>query len=301
MTHANQKITLGLGTAQFGSDYGITNTHGKVSIQQVRAIVDFASKNEINTVDTAALYGGSETVLGRSLSSDHGFRVVTKTVQLKKQEITVADIILMSETFKRSLEKLGQSSVYGLLIHNADDLLAQNGSMVFDLLESLKESKHVKKIGVSVYSGEQIDRLVELFDIDLVQLPLNILDQRLIHSGHLSRLAKRGIEIHARSVFLQGLLLTPPTKLHPYFNPISDRVTRLQSAFSESRMTSLEGSLSFIKNIPEIDCVIVGVSSLDELKQIHSAFHSLTTPQIDYTQYACEDEQMVNASLWRLS
>ena len=107
----------------------------------------------------------------------------------------------------------GRGNVYGLLAHHADDLLVPGGRRVFEEMQRLLEEGLVRKIGVSVYSGQQIDSILELYTPDIVQLPLNLFDQRLLESGHLEKLKRRGVEIHARSVFLQGLLLIEPDQV----------------------------------------------------------------------------------------
>ena len=196
---------IALGTVQFGIDYGINSESGQVQPEEVRSILNYAHSQNIDLLDTAPVYGDSEKILGRANSSN--FKVVTKTRHFDSLKINNNDIRLLNSDFYHSLEYLKQDSVYGVLMHNASDLLKPGAEKLFDQLQKLKQEEKITKIGVSVYDHSQLQAILEIFDIDLVQLPFNIIDKRLIDSGMLAKLKNRGIEVHARSVFLQGLLL----------------------------------------------------------------------------------------------
>jgi len=164
-------------------DYGISNPAGQVSAGEITNILSVADLNGIQFIDTAALYGDSEAMLGKLLPAGHQFKLVTKTIQFKSDRITSEDVALLELTFSSSLQKLRCSSVYGLLVHNASDILAIDGCRLFECLTMLKQRGAVKKIGVSVYTAQQIEMVLERYAIDLIQLPLNILDQRLLQGG----------------------------------------------------------------------------------------------------------------------
>ena len=123
------------------------------------------------------------------------FRIVTKTVEL---DATAAPDALLETTFERSLVNLRQPAIYGLLVHNVDDLLGAHGDIIWKSLKQLQLQGLVSKIGVSVYTGEQIDALLQRFDPCLVQLPINVVDQRLITSGHLKKLKSRSPSTNSR-------------------------------------------------------------------------------------------------------
>ena len=197
---------LVIGTAQFGLDYGITNHDGQVPINEVKKILNFAKKNNINTLDTASNYGNSEDVLGKICVGD--YHIITKTTSLKNGANEVI------KNFHHSLKKIKKTKVKGLLVHNIEEVKDSQFSVVFKQLNELKRQGLVEKIGFSTYTPKQIDFLLNNFDFDLVQLPFNVFDNRLIQGGQLKALKKKKIEIHARSIFLQGLLLD--------FNNLSD-------------------------------------------------------------------------------
>jgi len=190
---------LALGGVQFGIDYGIANTKGQVQIEEVQSILNYAKKNGVNILDTASGYGDSEEVLGK-VGVDN-FQIITKTTSIKQGVNGVVRI------FYQSLKNLKQKKAYGLLIHDIGEIEHKQFDTLLIELARLKRQGLVKKIGVSVYNSQQIDYVLDNFSIDLIQLPINILDQRLINDESLVKLKKHNVEIHARSALLQGLLL----------------------------------------------------------------------------------------------
>ncbi len=292
-------MQFGIGTAQFGMDYGISNQNGKTPINELIDILDFAKENQICLLDTAITYGDSESILGTLVSKKHNFRIITKTPVFKKRRLTHQDADNLKLSFYKSLEKLKQPKIAGLLIHHADDLLNDGGEFLFATMQTLKKDRLVEKIGVSVYTGEQIDLLLEKYDFDLIQLPINVLDQRLIDSGYFFRLKERGIEVHVRSIFLQGLLLMDPELLHPFFSPIKPLLNQYRVFLQSKGLDYAQGALAFIKQIPEIDYIIIGVNNVEQLKSNWKDFiqHN-NIPLNDFTMFSVKEEKYINPSLW---
>jgi aryl-alcohol dehydrogenase-like predicted oxidoreductase len=200
-------MQIGLGTVQWGKAYGISNAMGRTPPSEVARILKEAESNGVAVLDTAPAYGSAEMVLGRTLEPGHGFRIVTKTASINGTAVDDDALAHVRATFMRSLDRLRSESVAGLLVHDTADLLATGGERLAELLLELKSAGLVEKIGFSVYSPEDIDRAQEVLQPDLLQAPLNVLDQRLLVGSRLQRLQDAGIEVHIRSVFLQGLLV----------------------------------------------------------------------------------------------
>ena len=291
---------LGLGTAQFGTEYGVSNTNGKPSLHEVQAILDLAAHHGVKIIDTAPAYGTSEEVLGKCLADDHPFKIVTKTRPLGNSAVRESHARGLAETFHESLKRLRQKSVYGFLVHHADDLLCEGGEQTFEAMLSLQNQGLVQRIGVSVYTKSQIDQVLRRFAIDLIQVPLNVFDQRLVRSGHLAILKRRGIEVHVRSVFLQGLLLMPPESLNSYFEHARPRFREYARFLKEKGLTRLEGSLSFVAGLPEVDAMIVGITSAAEMRQVLEAVTARRLVSAEFARIACDDEKVINPSRWRL-
>jgi aryl-alcohol dehydrogenase-like predicted oxidoreductase len=291
---------IGLGTVQFGVDYGVSNHQGKTSLVEVGQILEYAAMRGVRILDTAALYGNSEQVLGQVLSDNHSFQIVTKTPSFEGNRIAKHHVGLLETTFFQSLENLCQSSVYGLLIHHVDDLLKPGAEALIDKLLQLKQSGKVKKIGVSVYNATQIDAVLGKMDVDLIQLPINVFDQRLIASEHLRKLKTNGVEIHARSVFLQGLLLMSLDKMPHYFSPILPQITTYHQEVQHSGLSLLEAALGFVLQLNDIDTVLCGVNSQQQLEEILSV-DKLAEINLDFSRFAVDDTQYVNPANWQLS
>ncbi len=294
-------MNIGLGTVQFGLDYGVSNTRGRTSSGEVERILQFAQSENITVLDTAAQYGASEEVLGSCIGKFQQFDIVTKTPAFKKPKMSLEDAKHLQNVFADSLRKLGQEKVYGLLVHHADDLLVEGGQYLMDAMLELKALGLVSKIGASVYDGKQIDQILEQFEIDLIQVPINVFDQRLIANGKLAQLKAKGIEIHARSVFLQGLLLMPLERVDTYFEPLKQNIHHYQQYLAAHHLSLLQGALAFVSSCEEIDQVILGVCSLEELREILGALRSLPQDALDFSGFFCQNEQMINPALWKLT
>ena len=293
-------MKLGLGTVQFGLDYGIANKDGKVADDAIQDILDVAQQAGITILDTAAQYGSSEDLLGRSMPNNNHFNIVTKTPFIASDVITPADADLITTTFHASLEKLNQQSLYGLLLHNANDMHKDNFKLVWHSMQALKQQGLVQKIGLSVYTSQQIDYALEHYLPDLIQLPFNVFDQRLLHSGHLAKLKKYNVQIHARSVFLQGLLLMKPEHVPAKLHGAIGQIKKYHDQTFAEGMSTLEASLGFVVQQPDIDCVIVGVCSSAQLQEIVAAEKKVHDSNFDFAPFALQDEKILNPALWKL-
>lgn len=290
-------MKLGLGTVQFGLDYGVSNTSGRTPEAEVGHILRLAADNGIRMLDTAAGYGESEAVLGRILPAWHSFAVVTKTPAMRAGEGGEDYVERVRRTFHQSLARMGQEKVYGLLVHHADDLLSGHGETLMQALLEFRRQGAVEKVGVSVYNASQIDAVLARYPIELVQLPVSVLDQRLIASGHLAKLRRAGIEVHARSVFLQGLLLMPPEAMPGHFEAIRDHLAGYRACLESLGLSPLQAALGYVLGLPEVDHVILGVNTAVQLQEILA----VRMTQVDaeaMARFALSDPAMLDPSRW---
>jgi len=288
-------IRLALETVQFGLDYGVSNTSGKVDESKVFEILNEAAKINIDTLDTAMLYGNSESVLGRAGVSD--FNVVTKLPPIPKQVTNIKTWVI--ENINSSLNKLNVDKVYGLMLHRSDDFLGEQGFKLYKILCKLREDRIVNKIGVSIYSPDELDSLESSgIKIDIIQAPFNILDRRIETSGWLGKLKTSGVEIHTRSVFLQGLLLLESSKRDPYFSKWKDCFDEFDKWIKKTNQTPLGACLNFVNSFNEIDKIVVGIETIDQLRKIASSIdNSYKTPIPDHLQI--NDTMLIDPSNWR--
>jgi aryl-alcohol dehydrogenase-like predicted oxidoreductase len=157
----------------------------------------------------------------------------------------------------------------------------------------------VKKIGVSAYSSKQIAAILDKFNIDLIQLPINIFDQHLFVDGWLEKLKNKNVEIHARSTFLQGLLLMPRTSIPTYFLPIKEKIELFSKSAQELSLSKLELALGYVMGINEIDKIVVGVNTIEQLREIIEATQVKVNP-MEFTDVSIDNPIYTNPSLWKI-
>jgi aryl-alcohol dehydrogenase-like predicted oxidoreductase len=284
---------LALGTAQFGLSYGITNQSGKVSFSEAKHILEQAGKAKINFLDTAIAYGDSEEVLGNIGVAQ--FSVISKLPGLPESS---ADIDSWVEgQVEGSLKRLGCSSLYGLLLHRPENLLGNSGKKLIDALVRVKSNGLVQKVGVSIYDALELDDIMRLMRIDLLQAPLNVIDRRLETSGWLSKLHQEGIEVHTRSAFLQGLLLLPRDKIPGKFEAWATLWDNWTSELEENNLSATAACLSFPLSLPEVDRVVIGVDSVDQLKALVAA-SQIQPSHHDFSFMTSKDQNLINPSNW---
>jgi len=284
-------VKLALGTAQFGLAYGIAIQQPQISYTESKAIIDYASRRGMSVLDTAMGYGESESRLGNI--GVQNWKVISKISEVPKGENTS---IWINSAVRESIKKLKLQSLYGLLLHRPSQLKEQNGLEIYRALHDLKADGLVKKIGVSIYHPSELEAVFTVGEFDLVQSPLSVFDRRLITSGWLDKLADRGIEIHARSVFLQGLLLMTSGQRPRKFNQWSDIWTRYERWVFDTGLSPLEACIASVTGIPQIHQVIVGVNGLNHIKDI-LAFKTNTEP-ICLPNLGIDDEALLNPLYW---
>ncbi len=290
-------MKIGIGTVQFGLDYGISNSCGITGQSEIEKIVDFAGQTGITLFDTAPGYGDSEQKLGLALQHHACPQIVTKLAGCPAQCIDEESVRYLEQQFHRSLSRLQQKRVYGLLIHDVRDIRKKGFHLIIELLNRLREAGLVQKIGASIYTPGDIDLLLETMEFDLIQVPFNIFDQRLHQLGYLNKLKSSNVEIHARSCFLQGLLLMPTDCLPQNFNRIKRTHHRLHQYLSDIDISPVAGCVGFTGAVPAIDRIICGVNNQQQLEEIVNAA-SVAIDPAQFADFALVDETILNPAQW---
>lgn len=285
------RAKIAIGSAAFGMDYGISNSAGMVSEDEIGRILACGLSKGSELIDTARAYGVSEMKLGRVVETQMYPKIVTKFPSLKNEAVELLTLV------NTSLDCLQTSRVYGLLAHNSVDLTGDSGKHVRDQLEELREDGVIEKYGVSVYSPEELERVFTAGDVPLVQLPLNVFDQRFIHSGWLQELERRGVEIHTRSTYLQGLVFMSLEELPSYFDPIRDHLAAFHNAVESSTVSVGEFCRHFVLSQPEVSQVVIGFT---DARQIESLNDVEIVGDLNFGDFAIQAEQFINPSLWKL-
>ncbi len=276
---------LGIGTVQFGQAYGISNRRGQVPLDEVHEILSRAARTGVGLLDTAANYGEAEQVLSQMDTS--AFRIVSKTISVTRGvEAVVARA-------RQSVKSLGRVDL--LLVHAAKDLQGPRGVELWRALRELKAEGIVGGIGISTYVADDPTGLAERFRPDAMQVPFSLLDQRLLRNGSLARLKELGVEIHARSLFLQGLLFmeVPPEKLN-YAAPM---LNAARARIAAAGVTTLAAALGFVLSRPEVEVAVIGMTARKQLEEILKAVAE-PLPDLDWASFALEDARVLTPSLW---
>jgi len=278
-----------LGSAQFGSDYGIANKYGKVKYTEIKKILSFAYKKGINTIDTASGYGISEQIIGKYLNDnpEQRWSIITKLS---------GPLELFKKQIRTSIIRLGRKPDV-VLAHSISDLFKPS---LTDIISWLKDEMGIKKIGVSVYGNDEIEKVLTYAKMDVIQCPLNALDTRLYRNGVLDDIKSNELELHVRSVFLQGLFFLSDKKLKQNFFDALPHIKKLRTISKDLGLTLAELSLLWVHSLDQVDKVIIGV---DNVQQLNTHYKTLNNKnKIEFTKQVTsiiyDNENILNPSLW---
>lgn len=285
-------MKLALGTAQFGMPYGISNLHGQPSLAQIEGLIRVSTQYGLNVIDTASSYGTSEEVLG--LLAPNHICIISKLKPIPYTD-NIAYHTWVRLELETSLNKLRRQKLWGYLLHNVDDLQA-GGEELWEAMLDLKLQKLVDKIGYSVYSPLQVEKYFDRFTPDIVQLPLNVLDNEFLLTGWLEILKSKGVEIHARSAFLQGLLLMDFKDQMKRFPSFEYVWKAWKEYLTINELTAIEACIGFLYNLDSIDRIVVGVNSAHELMDILKVSAHKAIPPFEFI---CRDPDLIYPFNWK--
>ena len=257
---------IALGTANFGLHYGVKNQR-RLSLEEVKKILGICQAFGVATIDTAIGYGESHRVLGSLETQGHD--CITKLPGLPAQVEGVVGWV--HGQVAQALLDLRREKLYGLLLHRPGDLLGPHGPELVGALRLAQREFSIQKIGVSVYEPHELLDCWKVLQYELVQLPCNVFDQRFTTGPAVAHLRSKNIEVHARSVFLQGLLLMPDLSRPIYFNPWAHIFDAWHNLVDTFKKTPLEVCLAFADRQNFVHKWVIGVDSKDQLLGILSA------------------------------
>ncbi|MDR0701101.1 MAG: aldo/keto reductase [Azoarcus sp.] len=287
------KQKLALGTAQFGLSYGVANQNGKVAFKEVQRILSRAREAAIRVLDTAIGYGESEIVLGKIGISD--FHVVSKLPGLPPDCPDIGQWV--RRELANSLARLRIDHLEALLLHRPAQLQEARGEALYTALRDVQASGLVRKIGISIYTPDELDLLMARFEVDLVQAPLNLLDRRLVDSGWAARLTARSVELHTRSCFLQGLLLMSPTERPPGFQRFAACWRDWETWLRDTGLSPLKACLRYALSQSEARQIIIGIDSSTQMDEILATAEEDALPNLPvWTEPP--DPLLLNPSCW---
>lgn len=248
-----------LGTVQFGLDYGINNSVGKPNVESAESMLTYAISQKIHILDTAEAYGNSSDIIGKyNKASIQKFDIITKFKNIRESDFSVEKWIT------DTILKLNVSSLWGCMFHSADEYF-NNIELVKELVK-FQNKGLIKYIGVSIYTNQQLEAVTCDQRINLVQLPYNLIDNFKIRGELIKRAKSKGKIIHVRSVFLQGLFFMDILKLPDKLLPLKPLLLSLHNLSDRYEISMESMALNYCTNNENIDGVIIGVDSIEQLK-----------------------------------
>ena len=286
------KNKLIFGTANLGVRYGI-NASNISKNSSLKKIFLLLKKEKIFFIDTAYNYKNAQ----KYLSKQHikKFKVISKIPKFKKENLNILEEEIINHV-EQSLKKLNISKFYALLVHDTKELNGNKGKKIFKILQLLKKRNMVGKIGYSIYTASELDKFFYKFRPDIVQGPLNIFDQRIIRSGWLKKLNKSGIEFHARSIFLQGLLLKKSAELPVKFKKYSNIFINYHQWLKKNNLNSFTACLYFISSIKFVKKIVVGVDNYFQLQDIMNL--KFNKKKYNFKQLSCLNKNLIDPTNW---
>ncbi len=251
---------LCLGTVQLGMKYGVNNELGRQPTEEERfAVLRAAKKGGIDFLDTASVYGEAETLLGHFGIEQAGFQVISK---LRPWGSGVSEKDAVRLEIEASLQRLNIKRLYGYMLHRAEDM--KNEEVVQEMI-MVKEEGYTEYIGVSIYEPEEALRVVQSGIWDMIQIPYNVLDQRLDETDFFELAKKNHVKVFARSAFLQGLLLMAPEQLPPHLQKARPYIEKFRQIVAKNHYVAEEGAMLYSYCHPGIDYVVFGVDTEAQL------------------------------------
>jgi aryl-alcohol dehydrogenase-like predicted oxidoreductase len=292
-------MKLGIGTAQLGMRYGITNKSSKLKFIDFKKIILLSVNNKIYTIDTANNYGDSEIKIGKAILKTKykdKFKIVSKIGNIRKVKISnIYKHILDSVSL--SISVMGVKNLEGILIHDIKDLESNKADEIFYSLIRIKNMGLIKKIGFSAYKIFDVIKYIKKYKFDFIQFPLNIFDQRILAKNIQKKLKKHKVELHIRSIFLQGLLLLPKNKLPMKFKN-KTILKNWHKFLNGNNLDPLTACINFIKQNNIYTKVIIGFNSYNQFNEVLKKFTIKKRINLNFEKLATKNSSIINPSKW---
>ncbi len=265
------KITLG--TAQLGLDYGIANITGKPNLKNAMNLLTYAWNNGINSFDTALSYGNSEEIIGSFISSinkkdNEDVIVTSKLPKIEIKDDFSFDILYnyIKNRVLQSISNLKVNKIPIYLLHHPEDIYLKNG-IAIECLNQIKDEGLIGMLGISIYDPKEVEFSLNFKEIDIIQVPINLFDHRLIKTGLLKKLNKRNIKIFARSVYLQGLFFKHLKALPQDLKIVEETLKELHNIIERYQLDIAELAALFVRDIPEVSSLVIGAEKMEQIKK----------------------------------
>lgn len=247
-----------LGTVQFGMDYGINNQKGKPTEKQIFNILDEARRGGIKRLDTSDAYGDVINVIGKYHKEHDAFKILNKFVSFGNDKDAIRKV-------EDGLKILGITSFDVYSRHSFENFVNNYGPR--GILVKLKKIKLINKIGISVYTNQELETAINSDVIDVIQIPYNIFDNHNKKVNLIAEAKCNGKEIHVRSVFLQGLFFMDENDIVTKLKPLMPYLRKIKYFCEKQDISISELALTYTISNPDISGVLIGVDSAEQLTE----------------------------------
>jgi len=274
-----------IGTANFNKYYGISKN--RITKNQINALCNYAYRKKIYYMDTSSEYRNSNKII-KKLNS----KVIINTKILPDKNWVKFNYCL--KKIIKLKKNLGNKKIMTIYLHDESLIYKNYFAKIYENLIQLKKNGHYKKIGISIYNFETINFFIEKYKFDVVQCPFNILDQRLVRQNYYKILRKKKIEIHVRSIFLQGLLLNDFNFKDRKFRKLQEKILFLKNYANLKNINVLDLCMSFI-NSHKINKFVIGFNDLKNFKEV---LNYKKINMINFMQFYLPEKKLIDPRYW---
>ncbi len=281
-----RKSKVILGVTQFGLNYGILNQHNSNKKKKLKQILNFSKKKGINSIYSSKYYGNANKFL-----ATENLNYFKLYIKFKSQDLLKKNFL---EDFEKMKKKLKKNNLI-LMLDRFENLKKRERLKIYNILLDLKKDKKINKFGYSIYSFKNLKKICHEFKPNILQCPYNVIDRRLEEKKLLQFLKINKIEIHVRSIFLQGLLILHYSKHPRKFLNWKKIFKKFDDQIQHYKISNLDWCLNFIEKNKYINKILLGVDNIDQLREICSFKNN---GKIKFPKMYVKDEKLINPSKW---
>ncbi len=286
MNKSQFKSRIVIGSANFTQKYGADFV--KIKNIEKKKIIKLAKKNNIYKIDTAEAYLKNKKIFK---NLDKKFNFFTKVLPDNRW----TSLEFCQKKISSHFRILNNNKVEVLFLHDFKILFTKNGKKIFKNLEILKKRNYFKKIGISIYDTRYLKLLISNFNFDVVQCPYNILDKRILTTGWFDKLKSKNIEIHARSIFLQGLLVNKTINKKKYFQKWQTSFIKWFDNLDRNNISPIDYCLSDLLNY-DFDRIIIGINNSKNLDEVIN-FKTINKKKM--INFSINDKKLIDPRNWK--
>jgi aryl-alcohol dehydrogenase-like predicted oxidoreductase len=281
-----------IGTAQLSNNYGTFNELGLIKNKQLKTILNYCKKNKILCLDLANTYKNSINKLSKNNLLK--FNIILKVGNIDKNNFLSS----LKSIFEKTLKKLKVKKIYSLMLHNESDIKYLKDKEIFQFFLNLKKKKIIKKIGISIYNFKTLGVNLNSFPIDLIQVPFNVFDRRILDKKLQKIITRNKIEVHARSIFLQGLLLQEPNMKQKIIQKNKLLFNNWHKFNAYQQKKKILNCIKFVSQFKIINKFIFGINSIDQLKTIVKIIKEIDCNNKLYYKFKLKNKKIIDPRLW---